>query len=92
MNEEQAKIIALRALTFLVGDEDILQRFMDLSGSDAADIRQRADDPAMLAGILDFFLGNEGQLLEMCQAMEIAAEEPAKARRSLAGGEYEEWS
>ncbi|MBT3493456.1 MAG: DUF3572 family protein [Rhodospirillaceae bacterium] len=92
MNEEQAKIIALQALTFLVGEEDILQRFMDLSGSDATDLRQRADDPAMLAGGLDFFLGNEAQLLDMCAAMEIAADAPARARRSLAGGQYEEWS
>ncbi len=92
MNEEQAKIVALQALTYLVGDEDVLQRFMDLSGSDAADLRQRADDPVMLAGVLDFFLGNEGQLLEMCQAMEFAAEEPANARRALLGGQYEEWS
>ena len=48
MNEQQAKIVALRALAYLVRDEDVLQRFMDLSGSDAMDIRQRADDPAGL--------------------------------------------
>ena len=59
MNEEQAKIVALQALAYLVGDEDTLQRFMDLSGMDGADLRARADDPAMLAGVLDFFLGNE---------------------------------
>jgi hypothetical protein len=92
MNEERAKIVALQALTYLAGDEDVLQRFMDLSGSDATDLRQRADDPAMLAGILDFFLGNEVQLLEMCEAMGMAAEEPDQARRSLAGDQYEEWS
>ncbi len=92
MNEDQAKIVALRALAYLVRDEDVLQRFMDLSGSDAMDMRQRADDPAMLAGILDFFLGNEVQLLEMCEATEIAVEEPARARHCLAGVQYEEWS
>ena len=69
MNEEQAKIVALQALAYLVGDEDTLQRFMDLSGMDGADLRARADDPAMLAGVLDFFLGNEAQLLEMCAAI-----------------------
>ena len=57
MNEEEAKSIALRALSYLVAEEDVLQRFMDLSGVDAADIRQRADDVDMLAGVLDFFLG-----------------------------------
>ncbi|MDA1097874.1 MAG: DUF3572 domain-containing protein [Proteobacteria bacterium] len=92
MNEEQAKIIALQALTYLVGNPSALQRFFDLSGVDASDLRLRADDPAMLAGVLDFFLGNEAQLLEMCQAMDMSGEMPARARRRLSGGDGEEWS
>ncbi|MFP6746967.1 MAG: DUF3572 domain-containing protein [Alphaproteobacteria bacterium] len=92
MNEEQAKIVALRALTFLVAEADTLQRFMDLSGVDRSDLRERADDPAMLAGVLDFFLGFEPQLLQMCEATGLAAEAPAQARRRLFGGQFEEWS
>ena len=92
MNEEQAKIVALQALAYLVNDPSALQRFIDLSGVDGADLRQRADDPAMLAGVLDFFLGNEAQLLEMCEATEMAAEAPARARLFLPGGQNHEWS
>ncbi|MBT3330161.1 MAG: DUF3572 domain-containing protein [Rhodospirillaceae bacterium] len=92
MNEEQAKIVALQALAYLVGDEDTLQRFMDLSGMDGADLRARADDPAMLAGVLDFFLGNEAQLLEMCAATQMAGEDPGLARHALLGNKYDEWS
>ncbi len=92
MNEERAKIVALRALAYLVGDEAVLQRFMDLSGIDPSDLRQRANDPAMLAGVLDFFLGNEAQLLEMCQETGLAAEEPAQARHGLIDSRHEEWS
>jgi hypothetical protein len=92
MNEEQAKIVALQALTYLVGEPEAIQRFFDLSGVDGADLRRRADDPAMLAGVLDFFLGNEAQLLEMCQATDMAGELPAQARRALPGGQGDEWS
>ncbi len=92
MNEEEAKSIALRALSYLVAEEDVLQRFMDLSGVDAADIRQRADDVEMLAGVLDFFLGFEPQLLQMCEATGLAADAPARARCRLFGGQFEEWS
>ena len=92
MNEEQAKTIALQALTYLVGNPSALQRFFDLSGVDGVDLRRRADDPAMLAGVLDFFLGNEAQLLEMCQATDMPAEAPAQARRGLPGGQSHEWS
>ncbi len=92
MNEEQAKIIALQALMYLVAEEDTLQRFMDLSGVDPSDLRERADDPAMLAGVLDFFLGFEPQLLQMCETTGLAAEAPAQARQALFGGQFEEWS
>ncbi|MFP6705359.1 MAG: DUF3572 family protein [Alphaproteobacteria bacterium] len=92
MNEEEAKSIALRALSYLVAEEDVLQRFMDLSGVDAADIRQRTDDVEMLTGVLDFFLGFEPQLLQMCEATGLVADAPARARRRLFGGQFEEWS
>ncbi len=92
MNEEQAKIVALQALTYLVGNPSALQRFFDLSGVDGADLRRRADDPAMLAGVLEFFLGYEPQLLEMCQATDMARAAPAQARRGLTGGHGDEWS
>ncbi len=92
MDETQAKVVALRALAYLAGDPEALQRFCDLSGVDGADLRRRANEPAMLAGVLDFFLGNEAQLLEMCQAMELPGEAPALARRGLPGGRNDEWS
>jgi hypothetical protein len=92
MNEEQAKTIALQALVYLVAEEDILQRFMDLTGVGADDLRQRADEADMLAGVLDFFLGFEPDLLQMCEATELAADAPAQARRCLFGGQFEEWS
>ena len=92
MNEEQAKVVALQALTYLVGDEQVLRRFMALSGVDLSDLRSRADDPGMLTGVLDFFLGFEPQLLEMCEATGLSAKAPAQARQRLFGGRYEEWS
>ena len=92
MNEEQAKIVALQALTYLVGDENVLQRFMALSGVELSDLRSRADDPGMLTGVLDFFLGFEPQLLEMCEVTGLPVEAPAQARRCLFGGRHEEWS
>ena len=92
MNEEQAKNVAWQALAFLVDEEDVLQRFMDLSGVDPSDLRERADDPAMLAGVLDFFLGFEPQLLQMCEATGLPAEAAAQARHFLLGDQFDEWS
>ena len=92
MNDEQAKVIALQVLTYLVGEQHVLQRFIDLSGVDLSDLRSRADDPDMLAGVLEFFLGFEPQLLEMCAVTGLPAEAPAQARRCLLGVQIGEWS
>ena len=92
MDDEQAKIVALQALTYLVGEQQVLQRFIDLSGVDLSDLRSRVDDPSMLAGVLEFFLGFEPQLLEMCEATGLSAEAPAQARSCLLGVQFEEWS
>lgn len=58
---------------------------MALSGSGPDDIRANAADPAFLAGVLEFYLGNEVQLLEMCEAVGIAPELPMQARFCLPG-------
>ena len=92
MDDEQAKIVALQALTYLVGEQQVLQRFIDLSGVDLSDLRSRVDDPGMLAGVLEFFLGFEPQLLEMCEATGLSAEAPAQARSCLLGVQFVEWS
>ncbi|MDP6566155.1 MAG: DUF3572 family protein [Alphaproteobacteria bacterium] len=90
MTRDEAVIVGLRALSYLAGDEAALQRFIALTGIDGGSLGRGAEDPAVLAGVLDFFLGNEKQLLEMCAAAELAADLPAKARRQLPGATYQE--
>ena len=89
MTQDQAEAIALQALSHLLADEAALGRFMALSGSDADDIRANAADPAFLGGVLEFYLGNEAQLLEMCEAVGMAPELPMRARMCLPGAVYE---
>ncbi len=85
MTSEQALTIALRALSYTVGDEKLLPRFMALSGLDAAGLRAAAGDPDSLAGVLDFLLANEPDLIAFCEACDLAPELPAAAYRCLTG-------
>jgi Protein of unknown function (DUF3572) len=80
--------VALQALTYLVTDETLLDRFMALSGLSPNDLQSGATDPEFLAGVLDFFLGNEADLLAFCEAENIAPELPAKARMKLPGAQW----
>jgi hypothetical protein len=70
---EKAEILALEALTWLAGDEESLQRFLDQSGTDASILRATAGSPGTQVAVLDFLLANEDLLLRFC---ENAAIEP----------------
>ena len=84
-DNETAVATALRALSYLLGDETGLSRFQALTGIDEAAIREGVNDAAFLAGVLDYYLGNEHELLEMCTAMDLPPDAPAKARYALTG-------
>ncbi len=84
-DNETAVATALQALSYLLADETGLSRFQALTGIDETAIREGLNDPAFLAGVLDYYLGNEAELLEMCATTGMAPEAPAKARYALAG-------
>lgn len=92
MQQDQAEILALQALTYLAGLDEMMDRFSALSGMAAGDILERAGDPEMLAGIMDFFLSDEALLTEFCEAYDIDPEDPARARIALPGGDLPNWT
>lgn len=92
MQQEEAEILAIKALTYLAGLDEMMDRFAALSGMALGDILERAQDPEMLAGILDFYLSDEALLTEFCEAHEISAEAPAQARTALPGGDLPHWT
>lgn len=85
MTRTEAETLALEALAFVVSEPRALDRFLALSGLDAAALRRTIEDPETLAGALDFLLADEPLLLEFCTAAGIPPEAPARARRRLPG-------
>lgn len=90
MTEEEARNIAVSGLSYIAADGEELGRFLALTGVDPADIRASVQEPAFLAGVLDFFLGFEPALLKFAETAKIAPERVAKARHVL-GGPPEAW-
>jgi len=92
MKEELAEILALHALGFVAGDEDILTAYLRLSGMSLENLKKDAGNKEVLGSILDFLLQNEKRLLEFCQTEYcrtalIQPEALAKARRHFPGGD-----
>ncbi|MEA2780732.1 MAG: hypothetical protein QOK29_2276 [Rhodospirillaceae bacterium] len=77
--------LALQALAHIVGDEELLPRFIALSGLDGSSLRARAADPAVLGGVLDFVLGDERLVTSLAVSLDLPPESFARARRKLPG-------
>jgi hypothetical protein len=66
-----AETLGLKALAFLAGSPEALDRFLSLSGIDADSLRQRAGEPECLAAVLEFILSNEELLTQFCADEDI---------------------
>ena len=83
---EGAEVIALRALTWIAGDDDLMVGFVSVSGADLSEIRDRATEPAFLAGVMDYVMADEELLLAFARINDLQPEQVAKAARTLGGG------
>ena len=91
MNQDEAMIVALEAFAHIASNSDLLDRFMMISGADADAMRAGARDPAFMAGVRDFLLGDDAAIAAFCAGAEIAPETPMRARAALPGA-APEWS
>ena len=85
MNSEEAERIAFKALAFLAADAERLGRFLGSTGLGPEELRDKADDPELLAGVLDYLLSNEAMVIEFCRALEVPPGMIGQARGQLAG-------
>jgi hypothetical protein len=82
-DREQAEMLAIGALGFLAAQPEALGRFLSLTGIGLETLRQAAAEPRFLSGLLDFFLANEGLLVDYARQEGIAPEEIVRARTAL---------
>ncbi len=87
-----AETLALRALEWLIAQEDLWSEFLGSTGMDEADVQERATDPEFLAALLDFILINDDWVRRFCEASGYAASDPMLARAALPGGDLPHWT
>ena len=78
-----AEALALAALAATLTDERRAQRFLDLTGLDADELRARAGDRGLLAATLAFLEAHEPDLVEVAQAIGVKPENLVQARMEL---------
>ena len=86
---EEAESVAVSALSFIVGDDERLARFLDTAGLRPETVRVAAETPGFLAGVLDYVAADEALLLALARALETRTERIMEARSTLSPSEFE---
>jgi len=82
---ETAQEIATQALVQLTKEPELVGRFLAVSGIGPESIRDAAAEPGFLAGVLEFYMGDEALLLTFCENTGVRPTMIAAARYALAG-------
>jgi hypothetical protein len=83
ISAEEAESTAVQALSFLVGDGERLERFLDVTGLRPDSIRAAAASPGFHAAILDYVAGDERLLLDLAGEIGTTPERIMQARAAL---------
>lgn len=89
---DAAETLALNALTWLVGQEDLLPVFLGASGASEQDLRARAGEPEFLGSVLDFLMMDDAWIIAFCDACSVRYDVPMQARAALPGGAHMHWT
>lgn len=92
MTSERAEMLAIQALGWIAGQEDLAGAFLGATGASADELRSRASDPEFLGFVLDFLLGDEDALIAFAEEAGIPPEAPMRARMALPGGDLPNWT
>ncbi|MEX0343864.1 MAG: DUF3572 domain-containing protein [Rhizobiaceae bacterium] len=85
--KDDAEAIAVSALAFIASDDVLLPRFLQITGIEAAAIRDAAAEPGFLTGVLQFICAHEPTLLQFCDATDVSPHSVAAAMRNLPQGD-----
>lgn len=92
MRQELAETIALQALAWIAGDEDMLGNFCGATGTAPANLRAAAEDPEFLAGVLDFLILDDAWVEAFADSAGLSPDTPFRARSALPGGAAPHWT
>jgi hypothetical protein len=85
--QDAAELLAIQALGWLAGNDDLLPVFLGATGASVGDLAQGAGNPSFLASVLDFLMNDDAWVIEFCDATGHRYTDPMQARAWLPGGQ-----
>jgi len=92
MRQDEAEMVAVRALGWLAANDDLMPVFLGATGASVEDLRAHASDPAFLGSVLDFLAMDDAWIVAFCDAAGLGYDTPMQARGALPGGEQVHWT
>ena len=93
MRPEIAQTLAVQALAWMIGQDDLRDVFLGASGASDQDLRNGIADPVFLASLLDFICMDDAWVKRFCDENSIQNYmDPMTARQVLPGGEQVNWT
>lgn len=92
MTPDRAQTIALQALGWLAGNDELAPVFLGSTGGSVEDMRARATDPDFQASVLEFLTMDDAWVVAFCDAAGLAYDQPLRARYALPGAENVHWT
>lgn len=91
-SSDAAETLALQALAWLAGHEDLMPVFMGATGASVDDLKARASDATFLASVLDFITMDDQWVIAFCDQHQLDYTAPMMARQALPGGAEVNWT
>ncbi|WP_204115842.1 DUF3572 domain-containing protein [Shimia biformata] len=92
MTEDAAELLALRALGWLAGNDELLGVFLGASGASVDDLKSAATDRAFLGSVLGFLTMDDAWVVAFCDTTGDPYEAPMIASAVLAGEAGRHWT
>lgn len=89
---ESAETLALQALAWLAGDDDLMATFLGSTGASKDELRAQAKEPAFLGAVLDFIMMDDTWVVAFSDSVSVPYERLMMARSALPGGEQVHWT
>lgn len=80
---EDPQALAFRALAWTLAEPDRATRLIDVTGLAPEDLRERIDEPSVLAAVLGFLEAHEPDLIACATELEVKPEALVTARAAL---------
>lgn len=87
----EAEELAVQMLVWIAGQEEMMGRFLAMSGLTATGLRAASTDPGFLSGLMDFIMAHEPTLMAFATESGHAPEYLAACHQALSGGDPNPW-